>query len=68
MRIKSNVLRLRQERGVTMRALADDTGIPFPTVEKWCQLGVPLAVLYAVRIADALGVEVRDLYEGGGEP
>lgn len=67
MRIKSNVLRLRQERGVTMRALADATGIPFPTVEKWCQVGVPRAVLYAVRIADALGVDVRDLYEAPDE-
>ena len=61
MRVKSNVLRLRQSRGMTIRALADVTGIPFPTVEKWCQIGVPKTVEYAVRIADALGVDVRDL-------
>ena len=63
MRVKSNVLRLRQERGMTTRALAEASGIPFPTIEKWCQLGVPRTVLYAVRVADALGVEVRDLVE-----
>lgn len=63
MRVRSNVLRLRQERGMTMRALAEASGIPFPTIEKWCQLGVPRTVLYAVRVADALGVEVRDLVE-----
>ena len=65
MRLKSNLLRLRQERGMTIRELADATGIPFPTVEKWCQKGVPKTVDHAVRIADALGVEVRDLYEPG---
>lgn len=65
MRAKSNLLRLRQERGMTVRGLADASGIPFPTVEKWCQIGVPETVDYAVRIADALGVEVRDLYEPG---
>lgn len=67
MRIKSNLLRLRQERGMTVRGIADASGVPFPTVEKWCQKGVPKTVDHAVRVADALGVEVRDLYERGEE-
>lgn len=66
MRLKSNLLRLRQERGMTVRGLSEASGVPFPTVEKWCQKGVPKAVDHAARIADALGVGVRELYEAGG--
>ena len=67
LRVKSNILRLRQERGMTVRGLSEASGVPFPTVEKWCQKGVPKAVDHAVRIAGALGVDVRELYEAGGQ-
>ena len=61
MRIKSSVNRLRRERGMTVDALAGRSGVPRSTVDKWGREGVPVAVEYAVRIAEALGVEVRDL-------
>ena len=61
MRIGSSVNRLRRERGMTIDALAETSGVPRSTVDKWGREGVPEAVLYAVRIADALGVDVRDL-------
>lgn len=61
MRLKSNVWRLRTERGMTIDRLAEESGVPRSTVDKWGREGVPEAVLYAVRIADALGVDVRDL-------
>ena len=35
------------------------SGVPRSTVDKWGREGVPVAVAHAVRIADALGVEVR---------
>lgn len=61
MRIKSRVLAIRERRGMTVRALAEASGVPYSTVEKWCREGVPVTVLYAVRIADALDICVRDL-------
>lgn len=61
MRVKSNVWKLRTRRGMTIDALAERSGVPRSTVDKWGREGVPEAVAYAVRVADALGVEVRDL-------
>lgn len=61
MRIRSSVNRLRRERGMTIDALADRSGVPRSTVDKWGREGVPESVAHAVRIAEALGVEVRDL-------
>lgn len=61
MRIKSSVSRLRRERGMTIDELAERSGVPRSTVDKWGREGVPEAVAHAVRIAEALGVEVRDL-------
>ena len=68
MRMASRLKGLRKKNNLTVTKAAELSGVPRPTFEKWELIGVPLAVLYAVRIADALGVEVRDLYEGGGEP
>lgn len=61
MRISSSVSRLRRERGMTIDALAERSGVPRSTVDKWGREGVPESVAHAVRIAEALGVEVRDL-------
>lgn len=61
MRVRSRVIVLRRERGMTVDALAERSGVPRSTVDKWGREGVPVAVAHAVRIADALGVEVRDL-------
>lgn len=59
---------LRKKNNLTVTEAAERSGIPRPTFEKWELLGVPETVDYAVRIAGALGVDVRDLYEGRGEP
>lgn len=61
MRIRSSVNRLRRERGMTIDDLAERSGVPRSTVDKWGREGVPESVAHAVRIAEALGVEVRDL-------
>ena len=61
MRIRSSVNRLRHQRGMTIDELAERSGVPRSTVDKWGREGVPVAVAHAVRMADALGVEVRDL-------
>ena len=36
--------------------------VPFWSCSTWMYAGVPASVSNAVRIADAIGVEVRDLY------
>ena len=59
---------LRKKNNLIVAEAAERSGIPRPTFEKWELLGVPEIVDYAVRIAGALGVEVCDLYEGGGGP
>ena len=61
MRVKSSIWRLRRDRGMTIDGLAERSGVPRSTVDKWGRDGVPETVLHAVRIADALGVDVRDL-------
>lgn len=61
MRIKSSIWRLRHDRSMTIDELAKLSGVPRSTVDKWGRDGLPESVSYAVRIADALGVEVRDL-------
>ena len=58
----SNLTRLRRERGVTLRELSELSGVPRGTCSTWEYAGVPASVSHAVRIADALGVDVRDLY------
>lgn len=68
MRVKSNIWKLRTRRGMTIDELAERSGVPRSTVDKWGRDGVPESVAHAVRIAEALGVEVRDLYEVAGEP
>lgn len=63
MRIRSRVWRLRRDAGMTIDQLAERSGVPRSTVDKWGREGVPETVLHAVRMADALGVEVRDLMD-----
>lgn len=58
----SNLTRLMRERGVTLSELAELSGVPRGTCSTWMYAGVPASVSNAVRVADALGVEVRDLY------
>ena len=67
MRLTSRLKILRKKNNLTVTGAAERSGIPRPTFEKWELRGVPRTVLYAVRIADALGVDVRDLYEGPGD-
>ena len=58
----SNLTRLMRERGVSLGELSELSGVPRGTCSTWVYAGVPTSVSHAVRIADALGVEVRDLY------
>lgn len=67
MRLASRLKTLRKKNNLTVTEAAERSGIPRPTFEKWELRGVPRTVLYAVRIADVLGVDVRDLYEGPGD-
>lgn len=65
MRLASRLKILRKKNNLTVTEAAKRSGVPRPTFEKWELRGVPRTVLYAVRVAGALGVEVRDLYEPG---
>ena len=67
MRIASRLKTLRKKNNLTVTEAAERSGIPRPTFEKWELRGVPRTVLYAVRIADALGVDGPDLYEDPGD-
>lgn len=62
MRAPSQLKKLRKKECLTVSEAAERSGVPRSTFEKWELLGVPETVVYAVRIADALGVDVRDLY------
>lgn len=65
-RLASRLKNLRKKNNLTVKEAAERSGVPRSTFEKWELLGVPETVDHAVRVADALGVEVRDLYERGG--
>lgn len=65
MRLASRLKILRKKNNLTVTEAAKRSGVPRSTFEKWELRGVPRTVLYAVRVAGALGVEVRDLYEPG---
>lgn len=66
-RVTSRLKILRKKNNLTVTRAAELSGVPRPTFEKWELQGVPRTVLHAVRIADALGVDVRDLYEAPDE-
>ena len=63
----NGIKELRKLRGMTARELAEKAGVTQRAVFKWERDGTEnMRLACAVRVADALGVEVRDLYEGGG--
>lgn len=64
MRVQSSLKMLRNKKYLSITDAAARAGVPRPTYEKWERLGIPRAVEYAVRIADVLGVDVRELLEG----
>lgn len=64
----SRIKELRVRRGLTSRELAEMAGVTQRAVFKWERDGTGRMQLgCAVRIADALGVDVRDLYEAPDE-
>lgn len=65
----NNLTKLRESRGLSKSRLASEAGVTAAAVRKWERQGTgSMRLACAVRIADALGVEVRDLYEEGREP
>ena len=58
--------RLRAERALTLRALAEISSVSYDTINK-LELGRRPAHASAIRrLADALGVEPRELMKGDG--
>lgn len=63
MRREPRLRELRRGRSLTIEGLAERAAVPRSTYDAWECYGVPETVAYAVRIADALGVGVRDLFD-----
>jgi transcriptional regulator with XRE-family HTH domain len=58
---------LRVEKALSLRALGERTGVAYDTINK-LELGQRPARLVTIRkLADALGVQPRELMEGGEE-
>ncbi len=58
---------LRVEQALTLRALAERSGVSYDTINK-VELGQRPARLSTIRkLADALGVEPRELIKGEGD-
>ena len=56
---------LRQERALSLRELGDRTGVAFDTIHK-LELGIREAQPRTIRkLAEALGVEPKELMKGG---
>ncbi len=53
--------RLLETRHQTMNALANDTGISYNMIKKYCTSGAEPTLSFAVRIADSLGVSLDTL-------
>ena len=70
MSFEANGQRLRQlrvERALPLRALAERSGVAFDTINK-LELGHRPARLVTIRkLADALGVEPKELMKGEGD-
>lgn len=64
----SRMRKLRELRGWSQNRLAREAGVTHAAVRRWERCGTERMQLgCAVRIADALGVDVRYLYEGPGD-
>lgn len=59
---------IREQKGIKQKELAEMTGIPVNTIQNWEFWGMNYIPLWrCVIIADALGCDVRDLYEPDAE-
>ena len=61
--IGRRIAEIRRERGMTQRQLADDLGVAVPWISKVETKGSNLEIKTVLRIAAALGVRGRDLWE-----
>lgn len=63
MRHSAALKKLRADSHETIEQVVSRTGVPNSTYSKWEVDGIPNSVRYAVILADAFGVEVRDLFD-----
>ena len=57
----SPIARLRIERGITQAQLAERIGCPQSSVSRWEQTGKAPGTRYLIKIAEALGCDLKDL-------
>ncbi|MDD6190662.1 MAG: AMP-binding protein [Firmicutes bacterium] len=62
----TNLKKKLEEKNITMTALANETGITYNMIKKYCNGGADPTVSYALKIAKALGVSMDELL--GYEP
>lgn len=60
---KNRINALRKARGMTVRELIERTGFKRRTIESWLSRGAPPQVKMAIRLADALCTDMRDLVD-----
>lgn len=66
-RLASRLKILRNKNSLTVMEVAERSGVPRSAFEKRELLGAPETVNHVVRVADELGVEIRDLYGTDGK-
>ena len=63
---ETNLKRLRRQAGLSQKGLAEDSGVPLRTIQQYEQRQKSInkaQVMYAVKLAKALGCEVEELLE-----
>lgn len=64
MTLGARVKRLREEKRLTQRALADVVGVPSQQISRWENDEQMPSVMKAIKLAQALGVTVEQLLLG----
>jgi DNA-binding Xre family transcriptional regulator len=63
----SNLVQLMEQRGMTIRALAEQTGVSSATIQKARDSRIEQCRVGSLKkIADALGVNIQDLFADAG--
>lgn len=65
--MQSNLVHLMERRGLTIRALAEQTGVSSATIQKARDSRIEQCRVGSLKkIADALGVNIQDLFADAG--
>lgn len=67
MRLASRLKILRNKNNLTVMEVAERSGMPRSAFVKWEFLGAPETVNHVVRVANELGIKIRDLYKTDGK-